>query len=88
MDNNDRNKTKVAIVTGSSSGIGFDTSLLLARDGSSKSCVGNGTFELRDGTAESRTSRMAKRQSARALQQKIQPKRDIPYTASGTGYCK
>ena len=31
---------------------------------------------------------MAKRQSARALQQKIQPKRDIPYTASGTGYCK
>jgi NAD(P)-dependent dehydrogenase (short-subunit alcohol dehydrogenase family) len=33
MDNNDRNKTKVAIVTGSSSGIGFETSLLLARNG-------------------------------------------------------
>ena len=27
------NKTKVAIVTGSSSGIGFETSLLLARNG-------------------------------------------------------
>jgi NAD(P)-dependent dehydrogenase (short-subunit alcohol dehydrogenase family) len=33
MDNNDRNKTKVAIVTGSSSGIGFETSLLLTRNG-------------------------------------------------------
>jgi NAD(P)-dependent dehydrogenase (short-subunit alcohol dehydrogenase family) len=33
MDNNDGNKAKVAIVTGSSSGIGFETSLLLARNG-------------------------------------------------------
>jgi NAD(P)-dependent dehydrogenase (short-subunit alcohol dehydrogenase family) len=33
MDTNDINKTKVAIVTGSSSGIGFETSLLLARNG-------------------------------------------------------
>ena len=31
--NSDRNKKKVAIVTGSSSGIGFETSLLLARNG-------------------------------------------------------
>jgi NAD(P)-dependent dehydrogenase (short-subunit alcohol dehydrogenase family) len=33
MDTNDINNTKVAIVTGSSSGIGFETSLLLARNG-------------------------------------------------------
>jgi NAD(P)-dependent dehydrogenase (short-subunit alcohol dehydrogenase family) len=33
MDTNEINKTKVAIVTGSSSGIGFETSLLLARNG-------------------------------------------------------
>jgi len=33
MDTNDRSKAKVAIVTGSSSGIGFETSLLLARNG-------------------------------------------------------
>jgi NAD(P)-dependent dehydrogenase (short-subunit alcohol dehydrogenase family) len=33
MDTNKINKTKVAIVTGSSSGIGFETSLLLARNG-------------------------------------------------------
>jgi len=33
MDTNDKNKTKVAIVTGSSSGIGLETSLLLARNG-------------------------------------------------------
>jgi NAD(P)-dependent dehydrogenase (short-subunit alcohol dehydrogenase family) len=33
MDTDDINKTKVAIVTGSSSGIGFETSLLLARNG-------------------------------------------------------
>ena len=33
MDTNDKSKTKVAIVTGSSSGIGFETSLLLARNG-------------------------------------------------------
>ena len=33
MDTDKINKTKVAIVTGSSSGIGFETSLLLARNG-------------------------------------------------------
>jgi NAD(P)-dependent dehydrogenase (short-subunit alcohol dehydrogenase family) len=34
MHTDDRNKTKeVAIVTGSSSGIGFETSLLLAKNG-------------------------------------------------------
>ena len=33
MDTDDINNTKVAIVTGSSSGIGFETSLLLARNG-------------------------------------------------------
>ena len=33
MDADKMNKTKVAIVTGSSSGIGFETSLLLARNG-------------------------------------------------------
>src|ERR1044071_1948845 len=33
MDTDKINKTKVAIVTGSSSGIGFETSLLLARFG-------------------------------------------------------
>jgi NAD(P)-dependent dehydrogenase (short-subunit alcohol dehydrogenase family) len=33
MDTNEINKTKVAIITGSSSGIGFETSLLLARNG-------------------------------------------------------
>ena len=33
MDTDDINKTKVAIVTGSSSGIGLETSLLLARNG-------------------------------------------------------
>jgi NAD(P)-dependent dehydrogenase (short-subunit alcohol dehydrogenase family) len=33
MDTNDKSKAKVAIVTGSSSGIGFETSLLLARNG-------------------------------------------------------
>ena len=31
--NSDRNKKKVAVVTGSSSGIGLETSLLLARNG-------------------------------------------------------
>src|ERR1044072_6233132 len=31
--NSDRNKKKVAVVTGSSTGIGFETSLLLARNG-------------------------------------------------------
>jgi NAD(P)-dependent dehydrogenase (short-subunit alcohol dehydrogenase family) len=33
MNNDDRSKKKVAVVTGSSSGIGFETSLLLARNG-------------------------------------------------------
>src|ERR671938_621232 len=33
MDADKINKTKIAIVTGSSSGIGFETSLLLARNG-------------------------------------------------------
>ena len=33
MDTDDINKTKVAVATGSSSGIGFETSLLLARNG-------------------------------------------------------
>ena len=33
MNTDDINKTKVAIVSGSSSGIGFETSLLLARNG-------------------------------------------------------
>jgi NAD(P)-dependent dehydrogenase (short-subunit alcohol dehydrogenase family) len=33
MDADKIKKTKVAIVTGSSSGIGFETSLLLARNG-------------------------------------------------------
>jgi hypothetical protein len=49
-------------------------------------CTGKGTFELRYGTAES--SRMEKRQSARALQQRIQPKRDIANTASWISYSK
>jgi hypothetical protein len=40
----------------------------------SKSLIGNGTFKLRYGTA---TNTMQKRQSIRALQQRIQPKRDI-----------
>jgi len=49
----------------------------------------NGTFELRDGTAKSRTtSAMEKRQGARALQQRIQPKRDITSSASWTSYSK
>jgi hypothetical protein len=43
-----------------------------------KSCIGNGTFEVRHGTA----TRMEKRQSARALQQRIQPKGDILDTAN------
>src|SRR5919205_467336 len=33
MDTDDINKAKVAVVTGSSSGIGFETSLLLAKNG-------------------------------------------------------
>ena len=33
MNTDDINKKKIAIVTGSSSGIGFETSLLLARNG-------------------------------------------------------
>ena len=33
MNTDDINKTKVAVATGSSSGIGFETSLLLARNG-------------------------------------------------------
>jgi hypothetical protein len=46
------------------------------------SCIGNGTFELRYGTATTTrttatTATMEKRQSAGALQQRIQPKRDI-----------
>ena len=45
-----------------------------------KSCVGNGTFELRYGTAKSNA--METRQSTRALQQRIQPKRDITNIAS------
>jgi hypothetical protein len=57
-----------------------------------KSCTGNGTFELSYVTAaESRTAAtgtMAKRQSTRALQQRIQPKRDISNTASWSGYSK
>ncbi|MFL6395166.1 MAG: hypothetical protein ACJ708_11010 [Nitrososphaeraceae archaeon] len=39
--------------------------------------------ELRDGTA---TSTMEKRQCTRALQQRIQPKRDIADLTSWTGY--
>lgn len=33
MNTDDRNKKVVAVVTGSSSGIGFETSLLLAKNG-------------------------------------------------------
>jgi hypothetical protein len=55
--------------------------------------MGNGTFELKYGTAESRsTSRTAdtleKGQSARAMQQRIQPKRDIANIASWISYSK
>jgi hypothetical protein len=46
------------------------------------------TFELRYGTSRTATNAMEKRQIARALQQRIQSKRDIPYAASGTGYRK
>jgi hypothetical protein len=42
-----------------------------------KSCIGNGTFELRYRTA---ADTVAKRQNTRALQQRIQPKRDISQT--------
>ena len=57
-----------------------------------KTLMGNGTFELKYGTAESRTSRAAdtleKGQSARAMQQRIQPKRDIANIASWISYSK
>jgi hypothetical protein len=53
-----------------------------------KSCIGNGTFELRDGTAESKTSTIEKRQSARALQQRLQPKRDIIDIANRASHSK
>jgi len=39
--------------------------------------TGNGTFDFRNGTAAKSTSTMEKRQSVRALQQRIQPKREI-----------
>ena len=47
-----------------------------------------GTLLNSDMETRASTSTMEKRQSTRALQHRIQPKRDIPYTASGTGYCK
>jgi hypothetical protein len=50
-----------------------------------KTLIGNGTFELSYGTAaESRTTTdaMEKGQSARALQQRIQPKRDLYHLTS------
>jgi hypothetical protein len=43
-----------------------------------KSCIGNGAFELRYGTA----NRIVKRQNTRALQERIQPKRYRKYCAS------
>jgi hypothetical protein len=46
----------------------------------------DGTFELNSRTAKSST--MEKRQSTRALQQRIQPKRDITNAASWISYCK
>jgi hypothetical protein len=52
-----------------------------------KSCTGNGTIELRYGTA-TKSSTMEKRESAGALQQRIQPKRDIPNIVSWLGYSK
>jgi hypothetical protein len=61
-------------------------------NGTLKTLMGNGTFELKYGTAESRTSRAAdtleKGQSARAMQQRIQPKRDIANIASWISYSK
>jgi hypothetical protein len=54
--------------------------------------MGIGTFELSYGiAAESRTataSTMEKGQSTRALQQRIQPKRDITDIASWISHCK
>ncbi|MFL6317410.1 MAG: hypothetical protein ACJ73C_11850 [Nitrososphaeraceae archaeon] len=53
--------------------------------------MGNGTFELSYGIATasriSATNTMEKRQSTRALQQRIRPKRDIANIESWIGYC-
>jgi hypothetical protein len=49
-----------------------------------KSCTGNGTFELGVGTA----STMEKRKDTRALQQRIQRKRDISSIAGSVSYSK
>jgi hypothetical protein len=49
--------------------------------------MGNGTFELKHGTA-AKSSTMEKSQSARALQQRIQSKRDISDIASWISYNK
>ena len=61
-----------------------------------KTCIGNGTIELRHGTAtpqsqsESRAaaSAMTKRQNSGAMQQRVQPKRDISSIASWLSHSK